>query len=314
MKIIKMNPVMKEMVWGGRWLADRFGKTIPSDKTGEAWEIAAHDNGQSTAVGLYEGRTLGELVREYKAELVGTAVYEKFGDFFPLLVKFIDANQNLSVQVHPNDEQAVRLEGEGISGKTEMWYILDAKPGSRLVYGFNQDLTQEELAAAIRDGKIEEYLNWVTVKPGDTFFIPAGTLHAIGSGILIAEIQQNSDITYRVYDYGRLGLDGKPRQLHVEKAVEVTETKAAVGNELADIDTGVRCDFFETYRKVICETDGAVRLMVSPERFELLICVDGEGTINGEHCKEGDSYMVPATAGEVVLTGNMTVLQSHVTI
>lgn len=311
MNIIKMNPIMKEMVWGGRWLADRFGKIIPSDKTGESWEIAAHDNGQSTvADGADQGRTLGEMVKEYKEALVGTAVYEKFGDFFPLLVKFIDANQNLSVQVHPNDEQAVRLEGAGISGKTEMWYILDAQPGAKLVYGFNQDLTREKMAEAIRDGKIEEYLNWVPVQAGDTFYIPAGTLHAIGSGILIAEIQQNSDITYRVYDYGRLGLDGKPRALHVDKAVEVTDTKAAVGQERTDIDAGVRCDFFETYRLVL--KDQKITIEVSTERFELLICVDGEGTINGMPCKAGDSYLVPATAGNVELNGAMTMLQSHV--
>ena len=168
------------------------------------------------------------------------------------------------------------------------------------------------MAAAIREGKIEDYLNWVEVAPGDTFFIPAGTLHAIGSGILIAEIQQNSDITYRVYDYGRLGLDGKPRALHVEKAVEVTDTTAVVGQERADIDDGVCCDFFETYRVTL--TGEPKKIDIDPKRFELLICVDGEGTLDGAICKAGDSYLIPATAGQVVVDGHMTLLQSHVNL
>lgn len=312
MEIIRMNPAMKEMIWGGSWLAERFGKNIPSDHTGEAWEIAAHPNGQSTAAeGPDQGKTLETLVKTYKEALVGTRVYEKFGEFFPLLIKFIDANQNLSVQVHPDDEQAIALEGPGISGKTEMWYVLDAKPGAKLVYGFNKDLTAEELSEAIVGGTLEEHLNWVDVKAGDTFFIPARTLHAIGSGILIAEIQQNSDITYRVYDYGRLGLDGKPRQLHVEKATAVVDRTNAAGREYSDIDEGVTCSFFETFRTKI---DGTVELPISEERFEILICLEGSGMINGQKIQAGDSYLIPATAGKVVLEGTFTVLQTHVTI
>ena len=313
-----MAPAMKEMVWGGTWLKERFGKTIPSDHTGEAWEIAAHPHGQSVvSEGPYAGRLLGDLDKEFKEELVGTAVYGKYGDYFPLLIKFIDANQNLSVQVHPNDEQPVRLEGEGFAGKTEMWYILDAKPGARLVYGFNRDLTEEELRESLREGTLEDFLNWVPVEPGDTFFIPSGTLHAIGSGILIAEIQQNSDLTYRVYDYNRLGLDGKPRQLHVEKAVEVTNRKAMLGQEKADIDAGVVCPFFETFRRKV---DGLLEIPVSEERFEILLCVEGEGELRLKDqndsipFKDGDSVLVPASAGPVLVKGRLTLLQSHVTL
>lgn len=313
MKSIRMQPVMKEMVWGGRLLNDRFGKDIPSDKTGESWEIAAHENGQSRAKGgIFDGQTLGELVKRYKEELVGTVVYDRFGDHFPLLVKFIDANQNLSVQVHPNDEQAVRLEGKGASGKTEMWYVRDAQPGARLVYGLNRYFRKEELLQVIHENRIEQYLNWVPVYPGDTFFIPAGTLHAIGSGILIAEIQQNSDLTYRVYDYGRLGLDGKPRPLHVEKSVDVIHREVAMGHEKADIDTGVCCSFFETIRRRFDARDGASTITVSKERFEILICVQGTGMIDHEACREGDSFLIPATAGDITVSGDMVLLQTHV--
>ena len=309
-----MRPAMKEMVWGGKLLQERFGKQIPSDTTGEAWEVAAHPHGQSTvAEGALEGTELQTLVDQYQEALVGTKVYAAYGNYFPLLIKFIDANQNLSVQVHPNDAQAVELEGPGASGKTEMWYVLDAKPGARLVYGFNQDLTAEELKNALEQGTLESFLNWVDVHPGDTFYIPAGTLHAIGSGILIAEIQQNSDLTYRVYDYNRLGLDGKPRQLHVEKAVAVVDRKAPIGREKADIDQGVISPFFETYRRTV---DGTWTLQVSPERFEILICVGGTGTLTcGTQTlsvQEGDSFLIPATAGTVVAEGQMQLLQTHV--
>ncbi len=304
-----MTPVMKEMIWGGDWLESRFGKEIPSDKTGEAWEVAAHPHGQSVvADGPYAGRTLGDLVCEFQEKLVGTEVYRRYGDHFPLLIKFIDANQNLSVQVHPNDAQAQELEGAGASGKTEMWYILDAKPGAKLVYGFNQDLTQAQLQASLEAGKLEEYLNWVPVQAGDTFYIPAGTLHAIGSGILICEIQQNSDLTYRVYDYNRLGLDGKPRQLHVEKAVAVVDRVAPVGQEKADIDRGVISPFFETCR---VQVEGQWTLPVSPEHFEILIVLEGEGTMNGHQVKVGDSILVPATAGEVLVEGTLTLIRTH---
>ena len=309
-----MRPAMKEMVWGGRLLADRFGKEIPSDSTGEAWEIAAHPHGQSTVEGgSLNGTTLQALVDQFQEELDGTQVLERYGNFFPLLIKFIDANQNLSVQVHPNDEQAVALEGPGASGKTEMWYVLDAKPGAQLVYGFNQDLSEEELRNALEQGTLESYLNWVDVRPGDTFYIPAGTLHAIGSGILIAEIQQNSDLTYRVYDYNRLGLDGKPRQLHVEKAVAVVDRKAPLGREKADIDQGVISPFFETRRITV---DGSWTLSVSPERFEILICVGGSGSITQDGktmtIQEGDSFLIPATAGIVEVEGQLILLQTHV--
>ncbi len=309
-----MRPAMKEMVWGGRLLADRFGKKIPSDATGEAWEIAAHPHGQSTVDGgPLDGTELQTLVDQYKEALVGTRVYAAYGNYFPLLIKFIDANQNLSVQVHPNDSQAVDLEGPGASGKTEMWYVLDAKPSAKLVYGFNRDLTEAELKNALEQGTLESFLNWVDVYPGDTFYIPAGTLHAIGSGILIAEIQQNSDLTYRVYDYNRLGLDGKPRQLHVEKAVAVVDRKAPIGHEKADIDQGIISPFFETRR---FKVDGSWKLEVSPERFEILICVGGCGSIVSEgqtlSVKEGDSFLIPATAGTIRAEGQLTLLQTHV--
>ncbi len=310
MESIRMKPVMKETVWGGRLLADRFNKEIPSAHTGEAWEIASHPHGESTAAdGVFQGTTLGELVRTHKEELVGSAVYARYGTFFPLLVKFIDAEQNLSVQVHPNDAQAVRLEGEGSSGKTEMWYVLDARPGARLVYGLKRTLSRDEFAGAIRNGTVEKELNWIPVSAGDAFLIPAGTLHAIGGGLLIAEIQQNADLTYRIYDYGRMGLDGKPRLLHIEKGVQVTNLHAMADRPGTDIDRGVRCDYFETFR-IYCQ--GRTVLPIDPKRFEILICVNGEGTLDRKPCRAGDTFLIPASAGQTELEGAMVLLQTHV--
>ena len=230
MQPMKLSPVYKDMIWGGSGLREYLHKPIPSEHTGESWEVAAHPNGQSRiANGPYLGMALGEAVSSLGAGLVGTEVWKRYGNKFPLLIKFIDARDKLSVQVHPNDEQAKRLEGPGESGKTEMWYILHAQPGAKLVYGFNREIGERELEESIASGTIESLLNWVDVKAGDAFFIPAGTLHAIGAGILIAEIQQSSDTTYRVYDYNRMGLDGKPRQLHVEKAMQVVNRASSLG-------------------------------------------------------------------------------------
>ena len=312
MQPMKLSPVYKDRIWGGSGLREYLHKPIPSEHTGESWEVAAHPNGQSRiANGPYLGMALGEAVSSLGAGLVGTEVWKRYGNKFPLLIKFIDARDKLSVQVHPNDEQAKRLEGPGESGKTEMWYILHAQPGAKLVYGFNREIGERELEESIASGTIESLLNWVDVKAGDAFFIPAGTLHAIGAGILIAEIQQSSDTTYRVYDYNRMGLDGKPRQLHVEKAMQVVNRASSLGGERSDIDAGVVCPFFETKRGRLA---GEEAMAVSRERFEILMCLEGGGMANGVKFGIGDAILLPASMGTCLIEGNGVLLKTHVAL
>ncbi|MGV8145465.1 MAG: type I phosphomannose isomerase catalytic subunit [Alkaliphilus sp.] len=212
---LKLKKVFKERVWGGQYLRD--SKT----PIGESWEICDHEEGVSIVTsGALEGETITELMKRHQEALLGINNVVK-NMRFPLLIKFIDANDKLSVQVHPKDDYAYKHENE--PGKTEMWYIISAKPGARLVYGLKKHITKEIFKKAIDNNRIEETLNEVEVKKGDVFFIPAGMVHAIGEGIVIAEIQQNSNTTYRVYDWDRVGLDGKPRELHIEKALDVID-------------------------------------------------------------------------------------------
>ena len=217
---VKLSPVFKDYLWGGTRLKTEFSKQSDMTPLAESWELSAHKDGQSTvAEGEYAGLTLTAYLDTVGREVLGTNC-EKY-DYFPLLIKLIDAKGDLSVQVHPSDEYA--LEHEGEYGKTEMWYILDCDEGAALYYGFKEDTTREAYEAAIREGRLTDILNRVPVKRGDVFFIPAGTVHAIGAGILICEIQQNSNTTYRVYDYNRRDKDGNLRPLHVEKALAVSD-------------------------------------------------------------------------------------------
>ena len=207
----------KDYLWGGNRLREEYGKVSDKDKIAESWELSCHKDGESViANGELAGKTLTQYIEEQGKAVLGKNC-EKFENF-PILIKLIDAKDNLSVQVHPNNEYAMRVEGE--YGKTEMWYIVDCDPGAELIYGFKGEISRDEFKERIANNTLLEVTNNVPVHKGDVFFIEAGTLHAIGKGILIAEIQQNSNTTYRVYDYGRVGADGKPRQLHVEKAVE----------------------------------------------------------------------------------------------
>lgn len=302
-----MEPIFKETVWGGEKIKTTFGKQIPSQHTGESWEVAAHANGQSRIrSGYMAGMTLQEAIDAAPEQIMGKEVTEQYGTHFPLLIKIIDANDNLSVQVHPDDAMAKKLEGPNENGKTEMWVVLDAKPDAKLIYGFQEDITQEAFAEAIEEQTLENLVNWIPVSKGDTFFIPAGTLHAIGAGILIAEIQQNSDTTYRVYDFGRLGLDGKPRELHVEKAKQVTKLTSSKGSERSDIDQGVCCPYFQTYRRIL---KGKQNINVAPDHFQILMILEGGGVINGQPFCKGDSILLPAAMEQAVLEGEATYLQ-----
>lgn len=310
MKIEKLEPAFKDYLWGGVKLREVYGKKCDFDKVAESWELSTHPAGQSTICGgEFDGMALGDYLKKLGPGAVG-ANCGKFGDF-PVLIKFIDAKDPLSIQVHPSDEYALEVEKE--FGKTEMWYVLDCEPGATLYFGVNRDVGREEFRQRIADNTLLEVLNKVDVHPGDVFFIEAGTIHAIGGGILICEIQQNSNCTYRVYDYGRVGADGKPRELHVEKALAVSkltpsDTADRQGEEERIPGGSVKllasCKYFTTRRyKVV----GDVALKMDGSTFASLVVTEGAGQAA---CRENtvgfhtaDSLFIPAGARDVVITG-----------
>lgn len=317
MEILKLNPVFKDYIWGGHRLENDYGFKTGYDKTAEAWMLASHKDGMNTVSGgEYDGLTLQEVIDKNGAEKVCGKSSVKFS-YFPVLIKLIDAYDNLSVQVHPADEYARRVENE--FGKTEIWYVLDAEDGASLIYGFKNEITSEEFRNAIESNTLLDKLNTVKVKKGDLFFIEAGTVHAIGKGVLIAEIQQNSNCTYRVYDYGRVGKDGNPRELHINKAVDVAVTKPPkydikpMGEEInhgAYISQKLtKCDLFTVDRY---KTEKSFTLTADDSSFNHILVIDGEGSINGKNAKKGDSFFVPASFGEYTISGNIEVLVTRV--
>lgn len=309
MEILKLNPVFKDYIWGGTRLRDDFGLKTDINPVAEGWMLACHKDGMNTIDGgEYDGKTLESVIKEGgKSKIAGTNS-EKF-PYFPVLIKLIDAKDNLSVQVHPDNEYAAKVEHE--FGKTEMWYVLDAAPGATLIYGFKNKIGKEEFKQAIESNTLLDVLNVVEVKKGDMFFIEAGTVHAIGKGALIAEIQQNSNSTYRVYDYGRLGKDGKPRELHIQKAIDVSKTEPAKHGtkpfgKKEEISGGTRqmlteCPLFSVYNYELC---GKVELNANEESFNHILVVDGSGKIGGREFKKGDSFFVPANYGNYEIDGN----------
>ncbi len=307
MYIMKLNAPCKDYLWGGTRLRDEYGKKSDKDKIAESWELSCHKDGQSIiANGEYAGKTLSEYIEICGKDVLGTNC-EKF-EYFPILIKLIDAKDNLSVQVHPDNEYAMRVEGE--YGKTEMWYIVDCEEGAELLYGFKYEITREEFAERIKNNTLLEVTNNVPVHKGDVFFIDAGTLHAIGKGILIAEIQQNSNTTYRIYDYGRVGADGKPRELHVEKACEVTKLVPPVRPTKPMGDTIIKegysitllatSEYFNVNKLDISEK--AV-LNAKADSFCSLLVLGGEFEVGGVSLNKGESCFVPAGYGEFAVEG-----------
>ena len=313
---IKLKPVFKEIVWGGNRLKDDYGFKSDLNNIAEAWMLCARNDGDNIIdSGANKGESFTKFVTENKS-LLGTKG-EKYAEF-PLLIKFIDAKADLSVQVHPDDEYA-RIH-ENSYGKTEAWYILDCDEGAELIYGFNKELSSEEFKKSIEDNTFLDYVNKVKVKKGDVFFIAAGTLHAIGSGILLAEVQQNCNTTYRVYDYNRL-VDGKPRELHVEKAIDVTDTvpptrngdpdSAPVINGDATEQSLCQCEFF---KMDTVDVNGTYTLKVTEESFASVLVLSGNGKISANNEKldlvAGDSIFLPAGCGDTIIEGNIKVLVS----
>ena len=315
LKPIKLNPVFKEIIWGGNRLKSEFGMKSDLNNIAESWEMTVRPDGMNTICGgEFDGLSMEDYIKLNGNSVVTDKKYEGF----PLLIKFIDAQDNLSVQVHPDDEYAMK--NENSLGKTEMWYIMDAKPGAKLVYGLKSGCTSDDFEKAIKNGTVEEKLNFVPVKKGDVFFIPSGLVHAIGAGILLAEIQQNSNITYRVYDYGRLGKDGLPRELHIKKALDVIinrnqeEIEKIRFSESDKSDTTLAsCDYFKVDKYNV---DGYLQLLSSAKSFNSVLCLNGEGYIEYNDEKfsivKGDSYFIPAGIGTYGISGNTEVIISQI--
>lgn len=317
MEILKLKPVFKDYIWGGTRLHTDYGFETGFDKTAEGWMLACHKDGMNTIDGgVFDKMTLQEVIDKEGLEKIGGKNCLKF-PYFPVLIKIIDAYDNLSIQVHPDDEYARRVENE--FGKTEIWYVLDATDNAKLIYGFKNEITKDEFRKSIEDNTLLDKLNVVNVKKGDLFFIEAGTVHAIGKGALIAEIQQNSNCTYRVYDYGRVGKDGKPRELHIDKAVDVSNTIPPkydikpMGNEIESngniSQLLTKCDLFTVDRYKITSD---ITLTADEDSFNHILVTDGNGEIDGNPAKKGDSYFVPAGYGDYTVKGDIEIIVTRV--
>lgn len=298
MKIQKLYPVCKDYLWGGTKLKEKYGKVTDCDPCAESWELSFHKDGKTLIGG---GATLEDSVTALE---LGTNACDF--SFFPVLIKFIDAQGDLSVQVHPSDDYA--LKNENSFGKTEMWYIVEADEGAGLYLGFKRDVTREEYEQAIKENRLTELLNFYPVKAGECYFIPSGTIHAIGSGCLICEIQQNSNLTYRVYDYGRRDKNGNTRELHIDKALLVTNRQKHENKQLLSNTLGVSKYFNVTKLTV----GGVMENSTSGKSFHCLTCVSGNGTVDAMEICAGDSFFVPADYGKYTLDGEMEIIMTDI--
>ena len=307
MEVFKFKPILKTLVWGGEKIAPYKGIETTQEHIGESWELSGVPGNESiVAEGPLAGRSIASLVKEFKGRLVGESVYGRCADEFPLLIKFIDAQKDLSIQVHPSDELAAAR--HGCNGKTEMWYVIDAAPGAALYAGLKQAITPEEYEKRVADGSITQVLSRYEVHPGDVFFLPAGRIHAICAGCLIAEIQQTSDITYRIFDYNRPGLDGNPRELHTALAAKALDFH---------VERNYRTDYPELANRAtqIIDTpyfDVRVMEVSKPfhrdlrkyDSFIITMCIEGDCVIHvrstGDEIllKEGYSTLIPAAIAD----------------
>lgn len=319
-KPLLLSPAGKDYLWGGSRLKTDFGKKLPLTPLAETWECSTHPDGLTTvAAGECAGQPLRQVLREHPEYLGRSANRE--GEL-PILVKLIDAEKDLSVQVHPDDAYAAAHEN-GQKGKSEMWYVLEAEPNARLVYGFNRDMTPELLRESLHTGRMERYLQRVSIRPNDVFFIKAGTVHAIGAGALIVEVQENSNLTYRLYDYDRRDAEGRLRPLHLEKALEVADLRAAAhprqpmrtlryqpgcAKELL-----CRCRYFETWRLLLNTAERIRPLRPMDDRFRVLLCIDGSGTLTGGGetlpFEKGQCLFLPAPLEAAALSGTAQLIE-----
>ncbi|WP_188370728.1 type I phosphomannose isomerase catalytic subunit [Muriicola marianensis] len=303
---LKFHPILKERLWGGTKLADQLNKPSTSDITGESWELSGVEGDVSiVANGSLKGSSLNDLIQRWGDDLLGKSVVDRFGKEFPILIKFIDAKQDLSIQLHPHDELARSRHNS--FGKTEMWYIMDAEDDASLIVGFNQPMTKEQYIRSLEDKSLLEYMNYEKVKPGDTYFINTGKIHAIGAGVLLAEIQQTSDITYRVYDFDRRDKEGNLRELHTDLALDAIDFeqkddfKVTYGRDKDEVNPMVDCPYFKTnylnLRKDL--------LLDTRERdsFTILMCVEGDAVVANEEgsasLTKGETLLLPACSEKI---------------
>ena len=311
---LTFEPIYKERIWGGTKLKDFLNKSFEDNRIGESWELSTVANDVSVVSnGKFAGLNLNELIEKYPTEILGTKSVEKFGLEFPLLFKFLDAKEDLSIQVHPNDELA-KLRHNSF-GKTEMWFVMQADENSRLVVGFKNKTNKNDYLKHLEDKTLVAILNEMSVKKGDTFFLETGTVHAIGAGILIAEIQQTSDITYRLYDWDRKDANGKGRELHNDLAVdainyEETNTKVQYKKKTNESVNLVDCPFFTTN---ILEVSGNYNWKKKKDSFTVFMCTEGSFVLvtsnSNSEFKKGDTVLIPAIMDEFQIIGETSLLE-----
>ena len=323
MKPFKFEPYLKETIWGGKQIAEYKGIKACSENIGESWEISGVKGHESIVAegGTScedKGLTISELIQKYREKLLGEKVYERFGTDFPLLIKFIDSRQDLSVQVHPDDKLA--KERHGCQGKTEMWYIINSKPGAKIYAGLNKHITPEDYVRMTDKETIDGHSPLMDViaahdsHVGDIFFLPAGRLHSIGTGNLLVEIQQTSDITYRVYDFGRRDANGNTRELHIDLAKDAidynvyTDCRSTYDKD-AQIAELVKCKYFDV-RKLTIDKKASIDFKI--QSFVIAICLKGTAEINGTYIRQGETILVPADNNILNITGTVELLTAFV--
>ena len=316
---LKFQPILKERIWGGNKLKTVFGKSTELDNIGESWEISDVEGDTSIiANGDLAGTTLKECLQLYEADLVGHRNFERFGYKFPLLIKFIDAQKDLSIQLHPNDKLA--KERHNSFGKTEMWYVMQADEGANLIVGFNGRIDKEIYLRHLKKKTLTEILNYEQVQEGDTYFIEVGRVHAIGAGVMVAEIQQTSDITYRVYDWDRVDANGKSRELHTDLAIDAIDFdmtdnyKVAYATQENIANTMVECPYFTTN---YIPVNGKIHKVNKHDSFLIYMCVDGEAEVEFNEAKtlirKGETVLIPAAISHFDLVAeNAKLLEVYV--
>jgi mannose-6-phosphate isomerase len=314
---LQFQPILKDRIWGGTKLKSYLNKPIISTITGESWEISTVENDVSVvANGHFKGKSLNELINEFPEAVLGTKVYKQFGKQFPLLFKYLDAREDLSIQVHPNDELAAKRHNS--FGKTEMWYVMQADEKANLIVGFKEKSNREEYIKHLENKTLLTLLDCTSVKKGDVFFLETGTVHAIGAGTVVAEIQQTSDITYRLYDFDRLDATGNKRELHVDLALDAinyskTMAKKAYFKEKNVANEVVNCKYFTTN---FIPLDGNLPVIKNKESFTVYMCVEGSFELNFKGAtfqyKTGDTVLIPAAMSEFEIVGSASLLEIYI--
>jgi mannose-6-phosphate isomerase len=314
---LQFEPILKERIWGGEKLKTVLNKPIVSKITGESWELSTVEGDISVvANGALKGKSLMDLINEMPNEILGAAVYSRFGKQFPLLFKYLDAREDLSIQVHPNDKLA--KERHNSFGKTEMWYVMQADADSRIIVGFKENSSKEEYLKHLEDKTLVSILDDVKAKAGDVFFLETGTVHAIGAGLVVAEIQQTSDITYRLYDFDRIDAQGNKRELHVDLALDAinynkVDTQKKYTSEIDNSNTVVDCPYFTTN---FIPLENKIQVSKSGETFTVYMCIEGSFEIEYNGFKhtyiKGDTVLIPAAINAFVLSGKASILEIYI--